>query len=262
MKTSSSCELTPRVPSPPPCQLPPGPWTSLASSALCLDCLHANPSTTSVDQSAEACPYPTTVRLSGCRWHPTSSKDAAKRRVKSGNFNWFYRQLYYALNTIAAISYISDFETNKKDLQEVKENVSKQGGLLSIDTIWEAIQFFAYQKVPKKHMTILIGTLNYIYTVTKVDTEPLLILLSNMNHLSHSEAKLDTNIAILKTYILKGKSTPSKLVNILNDALPIAIENDIDFALFTDTILTYLSYGYTQERIVEKLSAKFTNQAG
>ena len=98
MKTSSSCELTPRVPSPPPCQLPPGPWTSLASSALCLDCLHANPSTTSVDQSAEACPYPTTVRLSGCRWHPTSSKDAAKRRVKSGNFNWFYRQLYYALN--------------------------------------------------------------------------------------------------------------------------------------------------------------------
>ena len=99
MKTSSSCELTPRVPSPPPCQLPPGPWTSLASSALCLDCLHANPSTTSVDQRAEACPYPTTVRLSGCRLRPTSSKGAAKRRVKSGNFNWFYRQFYYALNT-------------------------------------------------------------------------------------------------------------------------------------------------------------------
>ena len=103
MKTSSSCELTPRVPSPPPCQLPPGPWTSLASSALCLDCLHANPSTTSVDQSAEACPYPTTVRLSGCRWRPTSSKDAAKRRVKSGNFNWFYRQFYYALNKWAKV---------------------------------------------------------------------------------------------------------------------------------------------------------------
>ena len=98
MKTSSSCELTPRVPSPPPCQQPPGPWTSLASSALCLDCLHANPSTTSVDQSAEACPYPTTVRLSGDGWRPTSSKGAAKRQVKSGNFNWFYRQLYYALN--------------------------------------------------------------------------------------------------------------------------------------------------------------------
>jgi hypothetical protein len=99
MKTSSSCELTPRVPSPPPYQLPPGPWTSLASSALCLDCLHANPSTTSVDQRAEACPYPTTVRLSGCRLRPTSSKGVAKRRVKSGNFNWFYRQFYYALNT-------------------------------------------------------------------------------------------------------------------------------------------------------------------
>jgi len=101
MKTSSSCELTPRVPSPPPCQLPPGPWTSLASSALCLDCLHANPSTTSVDQSAEAFPYPTTVRLSGCRLRPTSSKGAAKRRVKSGNFNRSYRQFYYALNNLA-----------------------------------------------------------------------------------------------------------------------------------------------------------------
>src|SRR6266481_3628011 len=99
MKTRSSCELTPRVPSPPPCQLPPGPWTSLASSALCLDCLHANPSTTSVDQSAEAFPYPTTVRLSGCRLRPISSKGVAKRRVKSGNFNRFYRQFYYALNT-------------------------------------------------------------------------------------------------------------------------------------------------------------------
>ena len=99
MKPSSSCELTPRVLSPPPCQLPPGPWTSLASSALCLDCLHANPSTTSVEQRAEACPYPTTVRLSGCRLRPTSSKGAAKRRVKSGNFNWFYRQFYYALNS-------------------------------------------------------------------------------------------------------------------------------------------------------------------
>jgi len=164
--------------------------------------------------------------------------------------------------TIAAISYISDFETNKKDLQEVKENVSKQGGLLSIDTIWETILFFAYQKVPKGKMITLIGALNYIYTVTKVDTELLLILLSNMNYLSHTEASLETNIAILKTYILKGKSTPSKLIRILNEALPIAIENDIDFALFTETILTYLSYGYAQQRIVEKVSTKFTKQAG
>src|SRR5258708_10188784 len=99
MKTSSSCELTPRVPSPPPCQLPPGPWTWLASSALCLDCLHANPSPAQVDQSAEAFPSPTTVRLSGCRLRPISSKGVAKRRVKSGNFNWFYRQFYYALNS-------------------------------------------------------------------------------------------------------------------------------------------------------------------
>ena len=165
-------------------------------------------------------------------------------------------------STIAAISYISDFKTNKNDLQEVKAYVSKQGGLLSIDTIWEAILFFAYQKVPKEQMKTLIGALNYIYTVTKVDTEPLLILLSNMNHLSHTEADLETNIAILKRYILKGKSTPSKLVNILNDVLHIAIENNVDFALFTDTILAYLSCGYTQDRIVEKLATKFTNKAG
>ena len=163
--------------------------------------------------------------------------------------------------TLAAISYISDFETNKKDLQEVKANITKQGGLLSIDTIWEAILFFAYQKVPKEQMITLIGSLNYIYTVTKVDTEPLFVLLSNMNHLSHTEASLQANIAILKSYILKGKSTPSNLVTILNDTLNIAIENDVDFVLLTDTILTYLSYGYTQAKIVEKLTATFTSGA-
>jgi len=51
------CELTPEVPPSPPCQPPPGPRASLASSALRLDCLHANPPTTSVDQSAEVCLY-------------------------------------------------------------------------------------------------------------------------------------------------------------------------------------------------------------
>src|SRR5260221_9002372 len=50
-------ELTPKAPPPPSCQPPPGPRTSLAPSALRLDCLHANPPTTSVDQSAEACPH-------------------------------------------------------------------------------------------------------------------------------------------------------------------------------------------------------------
>src|SRR5438876_6175574 len=69
-----SCELQPAVPSPPPVASPPEQQASLASSALCLDCLHANPSTSSVDQSAEACLI--------------SSKDAAKTHMKSGNFNW------------------------------------------------------------------------------------------------------------------------------------------------------------------------------
>jgi hypothetical protein len=51
-------------------------------------------------------------------------------------------------------------------------------------------------------------------------------------------------------------------VNILNDALHVAIENNIDFVVFTETILAYLSFGYTQQRIVEKLSTKFANVTG
>ncbi len=164
--------------------------------------------------------------------------------------------------TTAANAYISDFETNKKTLQEVVRNVIKQNGLLSIDTMWEAIVFFAYQKVPKNHMVTLIDALNQIYTVTKVDTESLLILLNNINLLSQTEDSLTRNIAILKLYILKGKSTPSNLVNILNEALHVAIENNIDFVVFTETILTYLSYGYTQQRIIEKLSTKFAKVTG
>ncbi len=163
--------------------------------------------------------------------------------------------------TAATNSYLSDFETNKKDLQEVKANVTKQGGLLATDKISEAILFFAYQKVPKHQMITLINALNQLYTVTKVDVELLLTLLNNINHLSHTDAGLATNITALQFYILKGKSTPSNLVTILNDALHIAIENDIDFVLFTDTIITYQSCGYTQAKIVEKLSTKFTNEA-
>ncbi len=164
--------------------------------------------------------------------------------------------------TTAANAYISDFETNKKTLQEVVRNVTKQNGLLSIDTMWEAILFFAYQKVPKNHMITLIDALNQIYTVTKVDTESLLILLNNINLLSQTEDSLTRNIAILKLFLLKGKSTPGNLVNIFNDALHVAIVNNVEFVVFTETIHTYLSYGYTQQRIVEKLSAKFANVSG
>ena len=163
--------------------------------------------------------------------------------------------------TTAAISYIGDFETNKKDLQEVKASVTKQEGLLPIDTVWEAILFFAYQKVPKNQMITLISAVNYVYTVTKVDSELLLVLLSNIYYLAQNENELEVNAAILKLYILKGKSTPGNLVKILNDTLHIAIENNINFAIFTETILTYLSSGYARERIVEKLSAKFTGSA-
>ena len=108
-------------------------------------------------------------------------------------------------------------------------------------------------------MIALIDSLNHIYTVTKVDTELLLILLNNINHLSPNEDELLKNLTTLKYYVIKGKSTPSNLVKILNDTLHIAIENNIDFAVFTETILTYLSHGYNQQRIEEKLSTNFSN---
>ncbi len=41
----------------------------------------------------------------------------------------------------------------------------------------------------------------------------------HMNHPSHTEANLATNIETLKLYVLKGKSTPNNLAKILNDAL-------------------------------------------
>ena len=41
---------------------------------------------------AEVRPYPATVRLPGCGLRPTSSKDAVKKQMKSGNFNWLHRQ--------------------------------------------------------------------------------------------------------------------------------------------------------------------------
>ncbi len=163
------------------------------------------------------------------------------------------------LNT-AAISYISDFETNKKDLQEVYANAKKQTGVLPLEKKQEAILFFAYQKVPKPQMLTLMDALHFIYTITKLDTELLLVLLNNVYSLSQTEHDLILNIATLKEYILRGKSTPSNLVRMLNDTLHIAIENDTSFLSFTDTILTYLSRGYSQASIIEQLSRKFTKE--
>lgn len=161
----------------------------------------------------------------------------------------------------AANFYINDPKTNKKDLDEVDSLLKKQNGLLPIEKKHEAILFFAYQKVPKEQMVMLIEAVNFLYTVTKVDADLLLTLISNIYLLSHTEADLANNIMLIKMYPRKCKSTPSNLVKILNDTLHIAIENNVDFALFTDTILTYLSSGYTSSRIVEKLSAKFTKEA-
>lgn len=167
--------------------------------------------------------------------------------------------------TRAANFYRSDFATNKKDLKEVANTITQQkrdkGGLLSTTMVYDAILFFAYQKVLKSRMIILINGLNRIYTLTKVDTESLLLLLNNINLISHEEEDLATNITSIQLYLMKGQSTSSNLVKILNDALHIAIENNIDFVLFTDAILAYLSYGYTQPRIIEKLSTQFTKEA-
>jgi len=163
------------------------------------------------------------------------------------------------LNTAASF-YLSDFETNKKDLKEVYETVKKQDGLLPIGKKQEAILFFAYQKVPKQQMLTLIAALDFMYTMTKLDTELLLVLLNNIYCLSHTAHDLTINIATLKLYILKGKSTPKSLVDILNDTLHIAIENDVDFVSFTDTIVTYLSRGYPQTRIAEQLLRNFAKK--
>ncbi len=86
--------------------------------------------------------------------------------------------------TKAAIAYMSDIPTNKKDLKEVADIITQQkrdkGGLLTTPTLYDAILFFAYHKVPKSQMILLITALSYMYTLTKVDTEPLLLLLNNI----------------------------------------------------------------------------------
>src|SRR5258707_15877273 len=105
-------------------------------------------------------------------------------------------------------------------------------------------------------MILLITELSYLYPVTKVDIELLLMLLKNMHYISQTEEDLATNVLTLQHCFRKARSTPSGLVKLLNEALPIAIENEIDFVLFTDTILTYLSRGYAQASIVEKLFEK------
>ncbi len=166
--------------------------------------------------------------------------------------------------TKAAIAYISDIPTNEKDLKEVADIITQhkrdKGGQLSTPMLYDAILFFAYHKVPKSRMILLITALNYMYTLTKVDTASLLLLLNNMNYVSQTEEDLATNLLTLQHQLLEARSTPSDLVKLLNDALPVAIENEIDFGMFTKTILTYLSHGYTQTSIVEQLSRKFTKK--
>jgi len=166
--------------------------------------------------------------------------------------------------TKATIACISDTDTNKKDLKEVADIVMQQQrdkrGLLSIHKVYDAILFLAYQKVPKSRMILLITALSYIHPMTKVDAELLLPLLNNINYLSQTEQDLDTNVEVLHTCFREAKSTPIDLVKLLNDALPIAIENEIDFVLFMDTILAYLSRGYAQASIVERLSRQFTKK--
>jgi hypothetical protein len=166
--------------------------------------------------------------------------------------------------TRAANFYISDFATNKKDLQEVVAIITQhkhdKGGLLSPDQVHDAMLFFAHHKVPKSRMILLITELSYLYPLTKVDVESLLLLLNNVNYVSQTEEDLTTNLIALQHCLREARSTPSSLVKLLNEALPIAIENEIDFVLFTNTILTYLSRGYPQTSIVEKLSRKFTKK--
>src|SRR5260370_26615776 len=81
-----------------------------------------------------------------------------------------------------------------------------------------------------------------------------------MQYISQTEEDLATNVITLQHCFRKARSTPSSLVKLLNEALPIAIENEIDFVLFTNTILTSLARGYAQTSIIEHLSRKFTKK--
>ncbi len=163
--------------------------------------------------------------------------------------------------TKAAIAYINDIETNKKDLKEVADIIMHhkhdKGGVLSASKVHDAILFFAYHKVPKSRMITLITALIYMHPMTKVDAMLLLPLLNNINYVSRTEEDLETNMQALHKYLREARSTPNDLVKLLNDALPIAIENDIDFVLFADKIMTYLSRGYSQTSILEALSKQF-----
>src|SRR5258708_4040859 len=164
-------------------------------------------------------------------------------------------------HTKAAIVYINDIDTNKKDLKEVADIIMHhkrdKGGVLSVSKIYDAILFFAYHKVPKSRMITLITALSYMHPMTKVDAMLLLPLLNNINYVSRTEEDLETNMQALHKYLREARSTPNDLVKLLNDALPIAIENDIDFVLFADKIMTYLSRGYSQTSILEALSKQF-----
>lgn len=168
--------------------------------------------------------------------------------------------------TKAAISYIKDngIETNKKDLKEVTDIIMHhkhdKGGLLSASKIHDAILYFAYNKVPKSRMVILITALSYIHPMTKVDAALVHPLLNNINYVSRTDEDLETNMQALHTYLREAHSTPTDLVKLLTDALPIAIENNIDFISFADVIMTYLSRGYSQASILEKLSRQFTKK--
>lgn len=164
-------------------------------------------------------------------------------------------------HTKAAIAYINDIDTNKKDLKEVADIIMHhkhdKGGVLSASKTHDAILFFAYHKVPKSRMITLITALSYIHPMTKVDTMLVLPLLNNINYASRTEEDLETNVQALHKYFREARSTPNDLVKLLNDALPIAIENDINFVLFADVIMTHLSRGYSQVSILEKLSKQF-----
>ena len=166
--------------------------------------------------------------------------------------------------TKAAISYINDIETNKKDLKEVADIIMHhkhdKGGLLSASKVHDAILYYAYNKVPKSRMIILITALSYIHPMTKVDVTLVHPLLNNINYLSRTDEDLETNIQALHTYLREAHSTPTDLVKLLSDALPITIENNSDFITFADVIMTYLSRGYSQESILEKLSRQFTKK--
>jgi len=159
--------------------------------------------------------------------------------------------------TKASSFYIHDkISKNKKELQEVREEVIKRKrvGLLSHIDMLNALLFFAFRKVPKSYMIVLIKELDLIYSVTSLDQRIIMETLSKVYYISGKNLKeLNLNIKVLKGFIIESESEPSYLLEVLNNNIHFAIEKRIDFEELCKQISSFLHLGYGKKRINTEL---------